>query len=545
MNLMKKWNHISKTKQIQRKLQSEIDQMAPDIFSNILECVKEEKKETPIEWYEKYTNRRRAARKSKRKIWAAAAACLMLGLVAAWQYDMNYSAACTVMLDVNPSIQMEVSKSGRILSMQSNNSDGESIINTIKKEKSLNKALMKAMEELEKEKYFEQEESAMLLSYVPKKDVRRVNEIMESTVEEYQKSHEKCPKAIILKVIVNSQVEKLSQKESVSVGKSAFCIKTAAKVPKTAEELSTQNISDIAKTYYDENYPSQDEDVRLKQREKQEKETSLKEKETESKAFDKKDNTQKQEEKTKQAKTTKETDKKNVESTTKETTEAKTKDNSEKTGESKENDTTVKAGITTVDGVNQLEGSTAETKESTSQSTSHGAALKIKKVIARKNQQLVIKFNKKVVWDAKVNMTILDQDKNAVHFTIVSQTEDKWIVQVLNLVEGEKYQVVIEGIKSQGAKSFKTLKKKFVHKVKENTTTSESTTSAQGSTSTGSTSDTQKDFDKGVTTKKPMKTSSHTVEKNEHQKETKEEENNGSMWNPQETTTIEPAEGQQ
>ena len=139
MNLMKKWNHISKTKQIQRKLQSEIDQMAPDIFSNILECVKEEKKETPIEWYEKYTNRRRAARKSKRKIWAAAAACLLLGLVAAWQYDMNYSAACTVMLDVNPSIQMEVSKSGRILSMQSNNSDGESIINTIKKEKSLNK----------------------------------------------------------------------------------------------------------------------------------------------------------------------------------------------------------------------------------------------------------------------------------------------------------------------------------------------------------------------------------------------------------------------
>lgn len=543
MKWMKKWNDISKTKQVQRQLQSEIDQIAPDIFSNILECVKEEKKETPIEWYEKYNIRRKAARRTKRRAWVVAAACLFLCIVAAWQYDVNYSTACTVMLDVNPSIQMEVSKSGRILSMKSNNEDGEPIVDTIKKEKSLNKALMKAMEELERENYFEQEESAMLLSYVPKKNVKRVNEIMEETVEEYQKSHEKSPKAIIMKVIVNSQVENLSQKESVSVGKSAFCIKTAAKVPKTAEELSNQNISEIAKTYYDENYPSQDEDIRLKQREKEEERTTQ---EGEKEKEEKNSETKKEKAETKTTKTTKTTkeqvsqegSKNTSKATTKESTEKTNSNSTDKAAASKENDTTV-TGITTKEEINHVEGSGIDIKDSTDQSSSQ-TALKIKKVVGRKNQQLIIKFNQKTVWDGKTNMVILDKDKNPVDFTIISQTEEKWVVQVKSIAEGEKYQIAIEGIKAQGAKAYKTIKKKFVHTVKENNT-SENVSSASVS-QPDDTTNIQKESDKGVTTKKPNKTSSHDTEKNEHQKETEEGEETESVWNPEETTTQESEE---
>lgn len=545
MRAIRHRNPISKTKQIQQRLKNDIDQIAPDIFPNILEKVRDEKEESSMEWYERYRSRKNAVRRTKRRALTAIAACLFMTVMGIWQYDVNFSVAATVMLDVNPSIQMDVSKSGRILSIQSNNEDGESIVSIIKKEKTLNKALMMAIEELEQEHYFDQEESAMLISYLPKKNMNKINEIMESTVEEYQKTHENSPKAIIMKVTVDSQVENLSKKESVSVGKSAFCIKTAAKVPKTAEELSTQNITEIAKTYYDENYPSQDEDIRLKQREKesqsaqQESENDVTKDSQTSENKTQTDETQDaQGTQDEESSTTKQIEEKETQKGQKETEQSTSEDTSKQVSK-KENETNTKASETTkAESSSESESKSsalqpdATIKETTSQTSQ--TALKIKKVVCKKNHKLVIKFNKKTVWDAKITLIVYDKDMNPLEYKLLSQTEKVWTIQVKGMVEGENYQLVIEGIKGQNAKTYKTLKKKFLFQTAVNEEKSDSVVDTETTTIVES----GKEKGKEVVTKNPNRTSSQYVDRNElpNSQDISEEKDENGM-DMEETTT--------
>ena len=109
-------------KDIEQKLKAAIERTAPDGLDRLLSAVDDRKGAAIME----NTSRK------KRSRWigaiAAVLAVALLGGLGGYYYGQNYAVATTVSLDVNPSIQLEVNRSEKILTCTGLNDEGREIL---------------------------------------------------------------------------------------------------------------------------------------------------------------------------------------------------------------------------------------------------------------------------------------------------------------------------------------------------------------------------------------------------------------------------------
>ena len=150
---------------IESRIHRGISQMAPDVFQNVL-ADKSPRLETEI-WMTKEEP------KDNRNIWmraartaALAAACcvLILGLGV---YQMILKVDSVVEIDVNPSLELEINKSDRVVRMNALNADGVKILDNLEddlKHAKLDEAVHVLVDTMVSDGYLDQESSSVLVS---------------------------------------------------------------------------------------------------------------------------------------------------------------------------------------------------------------------------------------------------------------------------------------------------------------------------------------------------------------------------------------------
>ncbi len=165
---------------IEQRLRSAIDNTAPMGLDRLLSDVDIRKGEKTM------TNEKRTRR------WIGlAAACLALVLLAGFggfYYGHNYTVATTVSLDVNPSVQMEVSRAEKVISCAGLNDEGREILASMNggadlKGAKLNVAVNAVVEAIVNAGYLDSLSSAILIS-VEDNDLARGERLQAQLVAE-------------------------------------------------------------------------------------------------------------------------------------------------------------------------------------------------------------------------------------------------------------------------------------------------------------------------------------------------------------------------
>lgn len=249
-------------KDIRKKLNQELDKMAPDILDKILatpiEPVKNEKElfgknkhlfKEPVNW--------------KKYIWApaitAAVACILIVVMIMQPSIINTpennptGIAFSVTIDVNPSISISVKKDGTVESIQAGNKDAAKIVRhvnkKIDKDTDYNKAVKLVIKQLDKNGYLKEKKNGMLVSVISKDksdSKNKLTEIKEQTKKVEKQKNIKST-TIYQACSVTDQTVKVAEKNNVSLGKAALCIKLAEKEKVSVKQMCKKSIDDLIK----------------------------------------------------------------------------------------------------------------------------------------------------------------------------------------------------------------------------------------------------------------------------------------------------------
>ena len=251
-------------KDLQRKLNQELEEMAPDILQNILS-----KPIEPIKSEKELLGKDRALfqeKKSyKRVAWGATvAAAIVIALVIASVVTITNKAlinpnpaeqqlAYSILIDVNPSIAIDVGSDGKVIKVNAGNDDAKEIVEKINKkitkDTTYEEVLSMAVEKLNKKKYFKKKDSAMLVSVVSDQEDNmkgKGKEVKEITNKIKEDNRIKC-KTMYQKCVVTEELKSVADKNHVSVGKAALCVKIAKKENTSVKKLCKKKISSLVK----------------------------------------------------------------------------------------------------------------------------------------------------------------------------------------------------------------------------------------------------------------------------------------------------------
>lgn len=243
-------------KDIKSKLNQELEEMAPDILNKILAQPIE-----PIKSEKELFGKDRPLFKEKKKIskfiyapaMTAVAACLIMVMFLLNPSTPTESvSAFSIVIDVNPSISIDVNEDGTVKKVIAENKDAKKIVKEInedlEQDDSYNKVVRKLIKELDKEGYLKKKDKAMLISVVAEdKNLgkTKVSEVKEKT-EKFTKKNDINCKPVYQNCVVTEEVKKVAKKNHVSVGKAAFCIKIASKRKDVkADDICNETIDDL------------------------------------------------------------------------------------------------------------------------------------------------------------------------------------------------------------------------------------------------------------------------------------------------------------
>lgn len=256
-------------KDIREKLNQELEQMAPDMLNKILNTPIE-----PVENEKELFGKDRPLFK-ERKDWkpyfkvpaiAALAACFVALIVILYpMLGINHTAgkmAFSIVIDVNPSICIDVNEDGSVKRVKAKNKDAVNIVNYINSELSENDDYKIVMElvvkNLKKEGYLNKKKNAMLVSAISadKNDdvTEALKEVKRRTNEQLEVRNISC-KTIYQKVQVTDKVKKVADKNNVSVGKAALCIELAKEEKVSVNKMCKKDIEHLVKKIEKYNYP--------------------------------------------------------------------------------------------------------------------------------------------------------------------------------------------------------------------------------------------------------------------------------------------------
>ena len=247
-------------KDIREKLNQELDEMAPDILNKILSQPIE-----PVKSEKELFGKNKPLFKEKKSIgkyfWApamaAVAACILIALmiIKPWALTPNSEAntAFNIVIDVNPSINIKVNKDGTVDEVEAGNKDAQKIVKKINKkidkDTTYNKAVKLTIKQLKEQGYLKKDKNAMLLSVVSddkdafKETAREIKE----TAKKYKEKKDINCTTVYQNCEVNDKVLKVAEKNNVSVGKAAFCIKIAEKEKVDVDNICDKNIYTLIK----------------------------------------------------------------------------------------------------------------------------------------------------------------------------------------------------------------------------------------------------------------------------------------------------------
>lgn len=242
-------------KDIKQKLNQELEEMAPDILNKILakpiEPIKSEKelmgKDKPL-----FKEKKKISKYIFAPAITAMAACLIFVIFLFEPFSPQENAmAFSIVIDVNPSITIEVDEEGNVEKLVAGNKDAKKIVRNVNKkieeDDSYNKVLRKVLKQLNKEGYLKKKDKVMLLSVVADDEIigqEKVAEVKEKTNAYTEKKNIKC-KPVYQSCVVTEEVKKVAKKNNVSVGKAAFCIKIAKKEKVNVDKICKESVDNL------------------------------------------------------------------------------------------------------------------------------------------------------------------------------------------------------------------------------------------------------------------------------------------------------------
>lgn len=256
-------------KDIREKLNQELEEMAPDMLNKILstpmEPVKNEKelfgKDRPL-----FKGKKNWKQYFKVPAIAAAAACFVALIIVLYPMfgGMNTTdpkVAFSIIVDVNPSISIDVREDGSVKKIKAVNKDAKRIVNYVKSEldedDDYQTAIRLIVKNLKNEGYLKKKKNAMLVSAIPKENGQditlQLKTVKKETNEALEARHINC-KAVYQKVQVNDKIKKVASKNNVSVGKAALCIELAKEEKSNVNKMCKKNIDKLVKEIEKKNY---------------------------------------------------------------------------------------------------------------------------------------------------------------------------------------------------------------------------------------------------------------------------------------------------
>lgn len=251
-------------KYIQKNLNEAFDVMAPDILARILqtEMVKVEAMDYDLRNEPLFL----AEVKRRSKLWIptgvfAFLVALAIGIqmfVFPYVRQSGEVVTCTVTLDVNPSIDLEIDESGKVIQVIANNREGKSIAdavnNRMNEEKAVGNVVKRIAEELNQSGYLRGDTGAMLVSV--NKNSRISTEtlgLVRQNLNVYKQEHAEDFVTVYQEYEEDSQIDKVAKENGVSVAKAAYCLKVAEKTEIGFEELCRESIATITSQVLSEN----------------------------------------------------------------------------------------------------------------------------------------------------------------------------------------------------------------------------------------------------------------------------------------------------
>ena len=247
-------------KDIREKLNQELEEMAPDMLEKILS-----KPIEPVKNEKELFGRNKPLFKEKKNIkqyfivpaMLAVAACLVMAVILMKPLfnvqNNNTKMAFSIIVDVNPSVEIQVNKDGKVDRVLADNKDAKSMIREIngeiKKDYDYNDAMKVVIKNFKKNGYLKKKNSAMLVSLTnEKEDVpkEKLKEIKIETTKVLADKKIKC-KTVFQNCKIDGDVKKVAKKNDVSVGKASLCIKLVQKENTSVKKMCKKSIDTLVK----------------------------------------------------------------------------------------------------------------------------------------------------------------------------------------------------------------------------------------------------------------------------------------------------------
>lgn len=248
-------------KDIRKKLNQELEEMAPELFDKIcaepIEPVKNER-----ELFGKNKPLFKEEKKYRKYLWSpiitTAVACIAIMITLFIYPQLNKQKtlpqskmAFSITIDVNPSISIEVDEDGKVKAVKSENKDAKKIVEQvnekIKEGTDYNKAVELVMSQLDENGYLKKKKNAMLVSVVSEdKDAgKETLKDIKNNTKKYQEDKDiKCT-TVYQNCVEDDKVKEVAKKNNVSVGKAAFCMKIAEKENASVKKMCKESIATL------------------------------------------------------------------------------------------------------------------------------------------------------------------------------------------------------------------------------------------------------------------------------------------------------------
>lgn len=240
------------SQEIEQHLKSAVDALAPDIFDRLDLSVPQQKPEQDS-GRDKIVSLQRRMRGMA--VAAAACVCLITAGGGAWHYQyQNRQIDSVIGIDVNPSIELSISRKNRILKAEPLNADAESIMEDMDlKGVELNVAVNAVIGSMVTHGYLDDLDNAILVT-VSNDSIKKATALRTSVVEDIEQTlQENQVKAVVYdqQVIEEDAVRKLADTYGISYGKAYFLKELISQnenlTEADMERLSTMNMEEIAR----------------------------------------------------------------------------------------------------------------------------------------------------------------------------------------------------------------------------------------------------------------------------------------------------------
>ncbi|MCR4745614.1 MAG: hypothetical protein K5894_10360 [Lachnospiraceae bacterium] len=233
-------------KDIEKHIKRGIGNLVPDLKDKIWE--------TPVEkadkdaWFLKNSAQKKFFKINSISTYVAAAAAVFFICILSL-YNFSFKKDATVYLDVNPSIELAVSASDKIISAEADNKDGEQVLDEMElKGVPLDVAMNAIVGSMYKHGYIGKENDIMLISVESgsKKKADKIKETLTEDAAETLANIDDSHEILNQTVKVDKDTVELAKKYDISNGKAALAQKIAADNENiTAEELASVSLSDM------------------------------------------------------------------------------------------------------------------------------------------------------------------------------------------------------------------------------------------------------------------------------------------------------------